>query len=102
MGNLGSGEMLVIFLLALLVLGPERLPEMARKIGGFVRQVRSMSSGFQQEVRNAINSVEEPFTPEERRIRALPAPDPDPEPPVASGAADDLETDVRARNDRTG
>ena len=32
MGNIGSGEVLVILVLGLLVLGPERLPELARKI----------------------------------------------------------------------
>ena len=34
MFNLGGGEMLVILLLALIVLGPERLPEAARQVGG--------------------------------------------------------------------
>ena len=36
MGNIGSGEVLVILVLGLLVLGPERLPEFARKIGNFI------------------------------------------------------------------
>ena len=35
------------------VLGPDRLPEAARKIGGVVRQIREMSSGFQSEVKKA-------------------------------------------------
>jgi sec-independent protein translocase protein TatB len=84
--NLGSGEILVILLLALIVLGPERLPEAARKVGGFVRQIRQMSHGFQQEVRKAMDYSEgdRPFTPEEAHIRSLPA------------ATDELDTDVRA------
>jgi sec-independent protein translocase protein TatB len=86
--NLGSGEILVILLLALIVLGPERLPEAARKVGGFVRQVRQMSAGFQQEVRQAIDFTDgdRPFHPEEARIRPLPAP---------SDAEDGFDTDVR-------
>ncbi len=91
MSNLGSGEILVILLLALIVLGPERLPEAARKVGGFVRQVRQMSSGFQQEVRKAIDvdytDGDRPFHPEEATIRPLPAP---------SDGDGPLETDVRA------
>jgi Tat protein translocase TatB subunit len=89
--NLGSGEILVVLLLALIVLGPDRLPEAARKIGGFVRQVRQMSSGFQQEVRKAIDFTDgdKPFHPEEARIRPLPAPQAD------DGAEAPFETDVR-------
>jgi sec-independent protein translocase protein TatB len=88
--NLGSGEILVILLLALIVLGPERLPEAARKIGGWVRQVRQMSSGFQQEVRKAIDFTDgdRPFSPEEAQIRPLPTPTSD-----EDGV---LDTDVRA------
>ena len=43
MGNIGSGEVLVILVLGLLVLGPERLPEFARKIGNFIKEARRMS-----------------------------------------------------------
>ena len=54
MGNIGSGEVLVILLLGLLVLGPERLPEFARKVGNFIREARRMSRSFQEELRNAV------------------------------------------------
>lgn len=54
MANFGGGEMLVIFLLALIVLGPERLPKVARQAGQVMRQVRQMSSGFQEELRTAF------------------------------------------------
>ena len=43
MGNIGSGEVLVILVLGLLVLGPERLPEFARKIGSFLKEAKRMS-----------------------------------------------------------
>ena len=33
MGNLGLSELLVIFVIALLVIGPKRLPEVARALG---------------------------------------------------------------------
>jgi len=54
MFNVGGAEVLVICLLALLVLGPDKLPDAARSAGKMMRQVRSMTEGFQHEVRNAM------------------------------------------------
>lgn len=55
MFNVGTGEMLVILVLALIVLGPDKLPEAARKAGHFLSEFRRMSSGFQQEFRDAMD-----------------------------------------------
>jgi len=55
MFNVGSGEFLVIFMIALIVLGPDKLPEAARKVGKVVGDLRKMSSGFQQEMRQAMD-----------------------------------------------
>ncbi|MEM8708670.1 MAG: twin-arginine translocase TatA/TatE family subunit [Actinomycetota bacterium] len=54
MGNLGSGELLVIFFVALLVLGPNKLPEAARQVGRAVNEIRRISGGFQREMREAM------------------------------------------------
>jgi len=54
MGNIGSGEVLVILVPGLLVLGPERLPEFARKIGSFLKEAKRMSRSFQEELRSAV------------------------------------------------
>ena len=54
MGNIGSGEVLVILVLGLLVLGPERLPAFARKIGSFLKEAKRMSRSFQEELRSAV------------------------------------------------
>ena len=55
MFNVGGPEVLVILLLALIVLGPQRLPEAARQVGKFMGELRRMSSGFQQELRSAMD-----------------------------------------------
>ena len=55
MFNIGGGELLVIFLVALVVLGPTRLPEVARQAGKWMGEFRKISNGFQSEVRQAMN-----------------------------------------------
>jgi Tat protein translocase TatB subunit len=57
MGNLGGAEILMIFIVGLIVLGPSKLPEAARQIGRAVNELRRVSSGFQQELKE---SLEEP------------------------------------------
>jgi Tat protein translocase TatB subunit len=55
MFNVGGGELLVILLIALIVLGPQRLPDAARTVGRVMGDLRRMSSGFQQELKDAFD-----------------------------------------------
>lgn len=55
MFNIGGGEFLIIFLVALVVLGPTKLPEAARQAGKIIGEFRRMSSGFQREIQSAMN-----------------------------------------------
>ncbi|HEV7722361.1 MAG TPA: Sec-independent protein translocase protein TatB [Iamia sp.] len=71
MFNIGGGEMVVIFLLALLVLGPERLPKAMGQVGRAVGQMRKLSSGFQDEIRRAMDPIEAPFRPGEESLKSL-------------------------------
>ena len=46
-GSIGFPELIVIFVVALLVLGPRRLPEMARTLGRTLRELRRTVSDLQ-------------------------------------------------------
>ncbi len=50
MFDIGFWELLLIGVISLLVLGPERLPGAIRSTLKTVRSVRNMASGFKQEV----------------------------------------------------
>jgi sec-independent protein translocase protein TatB len=50
--NIGSGEIAVILVVALLVLGPKRLPELARAFGKFMREFRRQTD----EVRTTLQT----------------------------------------------
>ena len=65
MFNVGPGELLVIMLVALVVLGPDKLPDAARKMGNVMGELRRMSHGFQEEMRGAFEDVSRPPAPSE-------------------------------------
>jgi sec-independent protein translocase protein TatB len=59
MGNVGGGEIIVILLAALLILGPNKLPEAARQIGRAMGELRKVTSGFQRELQDALKDTDE-------------------------------------------
>ncbi len=73
---LQTGEIVIIAVLALIVLGPQRLPEIARKVGGWLaelrRAAREITAGLEAEVaefkevgkelRSPLDEVKKPFT----------------------------------------
>jgi len=74
MPNLGPMEIMVVLMVALVVLGPKRLPEAGRQVGRAVAEVRRWSQTMQAEVKAVLDDdLEAP----------PPAPwNPPPEPPV--------------------
>ncbi len=59
MGNLGGGEILVILLVALIVLGPAKLPPAVRQVGKIVGEIRRIGEGFQQELQEASRPLQD-------------------------------------------
>jgi sec-independent protein translocase protein TatB len=77
-GNIGGPELLVVLIVALLVLGPNRLPQAARSMGKAMAEFRRVTGGLQAEVRDAMSQLEHEVnqtTPE------LPQPPLPPSPP---------------------
>ena len=56
--GVGPAELLLIFLIALIVFGPGRLPELARMLGSALRQLRRMSAEVTAEFAKELRDVE--------------------------------------------
>jgi Tat protein translocase TatB subunit len=52
--NVGTPELLVVLVVALIVLGPTRLPDVARQLGKALGEIRRLGAGFQAEMRDAM------------------------------------------------
>ncbi len=53
--SLTGGEVIMILVAALLVLGPERLPETARTMGQWIAKLKAMTGNLQSEVREVLD-----------------------------------------------
>ncbi len=73
--NIGITELLFILLLALLVVGPERLPELARKLGKMLRDLRQAYDNLTRDLGPELMSLQQ-TTQELRRsvesVRSIP------------------------------
>lgn len=55
MGNLGFMELALVAVVALVVFGPERLPELARQAGGLLARIRRETSKSMDELKRAAD-----------------------------------------------
>ncbi len=56
--NLGMPEMIFIFLLALVVVGPRKLPELGRQLGKFLAEFRRASNEFRNQLETEMLNIE--------------------------------------------
>jgi sec-independent protein translocase protein TatB len=68
-------EMIFIFLLALILFGPKRLPEMAREIGKFAAEFKRASNDFKYQLQSEIEKAGNDGAPAQQPSE-LPAPQP--------------------------
>ena len=60
MFGISGAEVMIILLVALIVLGPDRLPQVARKAGQIMGELKKVTSGFEAEMRTAMYEGERP------------------------------------------
>jgi sec-independent protein translocase protein TatB len=60
--GIGTGELLAIFFIAILVLGPERMVRVSRQLGRGIRQLRGYLAQINREVPPELNEVREAVT----------------------------------------
>lgn len=59
-GNIGPWELIVILLIALIVVGPGKLPEVARSLGKATRDFKKATTGIQKDINDVMKfDVEE-------------------------------------------
>jgi len=66
----------VLFILALLLFGPKKLPQIARQVGRALGEFRRASNEFKAQIESEISQLELEESRKEREKKALPKPAP--------------------------
>ena len=69
MGSLGMPEILIILVIALIIFGPRKLPELGKSLGKGLAQFRKASEDFKRQWEDEVEV-------EKRRLDSAPTPDP--------------------------
>lgn len=69
--SIGWGEILVLIIAGLFILGPERLPEAAAWLGRGVRKAREFATGARQQLRDEMGPEYEEFRKPLEDLRGL-------------------------------
>ena len=89
MFEVGFSELLLIFAIALIVLGPQRLPKLAQQVGRWVGRARAMARQFREQLEDEASSFESKMSIDPGIDTSLDSkpPPPPPSPPGATPEA---------------
>jgi TatA/E family protein of Tat protein translocase len=71
MGQLGFSEMLVIFIVALLVFGPKKLPELGKSLGKGIREFRKATDELKSSWEEQVKDIQAPLNDVKKDIHAM-------------------------------
>jgi TatA/E family protein of Tat protein translocase len=71
MFNIGPWELGLILLVALIVVGPGKLPEVAKSIGQGINEFKKVTNGYKKEFQEAMNSIDTPASPQSKEVPVI-------------------------------
>lgn len=87
-GTLGGPEVILILVVALIVFGPRRLPEIGKSMGKMLAEFRKASNDFKRTIEDELEAEKS------RESQPTPTPAPETAPPVSDAGATDATTAV--------
>jgi sec-independent protein translocase protein TatB len=80
-------ELLIIFVVALVVLGPHKLPQVAALVGRWLGNARAMARQFRDQLEEEAQNMQRPVVDPTRPPPPPPPAAPPPQPPAATDSA---------------
>ena len=75
MFNLGPWEVGLILVVALIVVGPGKLPEVAKAIGKGMNEFKKVTAGYKKDFQEAMNSIEDTVKETDKAEKTAPPAD---------------------------
>lgn len=63
MFGLSFPELMVVFLVAIIFIGPKQLPELGKKLGNLMRAWRSTKTEIELQIKDSMNPIDKPNEP---------------------------------------
>ena len=93
LGSIGMPELILIFIVALLVFGPKKLPELGKSLGRGLAEFKKASEDLKKTIEDEIeqgkkeaNTVREHVAEVRKSVELAAVPPPPPEPPAAEAS----------------
>ena len=74
LGSIGMPELIIIFVIALIIFGPRKLPELGRSLGKSIAEFKRASNELKNTLEEEIRLEEQKQTIEASKAAATPAP----------------------------
>lgn len=85
MFGIGWQELLIIAIVALLIVGPNKLPDLAKSLGKGFREFKKATDGVTDELKDALKEDEKPKTENGQKETLIAGKDDTQAPPKAAG-----------------
>ena len=56
--DISTGEILIILIVVFLIFGPQKIPELARKLGKGISEIKKASDDIKREINSEVNKIE--------------------------------------------
>ena len=64
LGSIGMPELILIFVIALIVFGPKKLPEIGKSLGKGLAEFKKASDDFKQNIQKEVDSLKDETKPD--------------------------------------
>ena len=79
-GSIGMPELIIIFVIALIIFGPRKLPELGRSLGKSIAEFKKASNELKSTLEEEIRLEEQRSTIDEKKSQSVTAPPVNPTP----------------------
>ena len=55
--NISGGEIFIILVVVFIIFGPQKIPEIARKLGKGIHEMKKATNDIKREINNEVNKV---------------------------------------------